>query len=77
MVDRIDTYATHEYGAYQLRAGHMLPFGATLVARWRELLDLLDPRDYLHAGAVQETRPAAAGRNPVFWMSLASATCGR
>ncbi len=30
-MDRIDTYATHEYEGYRLRAGHMLPFGATLV----------------------------------------------
>ncbi len=31
MVDRIDTYATHVLEGYQVRAGHMLPFGATLV----------------------------------------------
>ncbi len=30
-MDRIDTYATHEHQGYRLRAGHMLPFGATLV----------------------------------------------
>ena len=30
-MDRIDTYATHEHEGYRLRAGHMLPFGATLV----------------------------------------------
>ena len=30
-MDRIDTYATHEYEGYHLRAGHALPFGATLV----------------------------------------------
>lgn len=30
-MDRIDTYATHEYQGYKLRAGHTLPFGATLV----------------------------------------------
>lgn len=30
-MDRIDTYATHDYEGYRLRAGHMLPFGATLV----------------------------------------------
>jgi glycogen operon protein len=30
-MDRIDTYATHEFEGYQLRAGHALPFGATLV----------------------------------------------
>jgi glycogen operon protein len=30
-MDRIDTYSTHEYEGYRLRAGHALPFGATLV----------------------------------------------
>ncbi len=30
-MDRIDTYATHEHEGYRLRAGHTLPFGATLV----------------------------------------------
>ncbi len=30
-MDRIDTYATHEYQGYRMRAGHTLPFGATLV----------------------------------------------
>ncbi len=31
VMDRIDTYSTHEYEGYRLRAGHALPFGATLV----------------------------------------------
>ena len=30
-MDRIDTYSTHEHEGYRLRAGHTLPFGATLV----------------------------------------------
>ncbi len=30
-MDRIDTYATHEYQGYKLRPGKVFPFGATLV----------------------------------------------
>jgi isoamylase len=32
MEERIDYYPTHEYGGFRFRKGHVLPFGATVVA---------------------------------------------